>query len=69
MTNAQLLSRDACIALIFAPESRPSPRTWEAWKARRMIPYTKLGRLCYYDAEAVRNALATRFSVNSRPTA
>jgi hypothetical protein len=69
MTNANtptnLIKRDACIALLFGEADRPSRRTWEAWKARRMIPFVKLGGLCYYDPVAVREALAKKFTVNA----
>ena len=69
MSPIQLISRDACMAAIFTPESRPCVRTWEVWKARRMIPYVKLGRLVYYNEAAVREALSTRFSVNVKGAA
>lgn len=69
MTESLLLTRDACIAKIWAPESRPAPRTFEAWKKRRVVPYVKIGRLCFYSEAAVREAIATRCSINVRKTA
>jgi hypothetical protein len=66
--NTKLLGRDACIDAIFSPDARPSPRTFEAWKKRKIIPYVKLGGLCYYSETAVRAAVA-RFSINTRAAA
>jgi hypothetical protein len=61
-----LLRRDAVIAYIFPEGSRPSVRTFEGWKAKRMFPFVKLGGTCYFDPIAVRAALAKRFTVAAR---
>jgi hypothetical protein len=57
-TSNQLVKRDALIALLFAPDDRPSVRTFESWKAKRLIPFVKLVGRCWYSPEAVRAALA-----------
>jgi hypothetical protein len=61
-----LVTREECIALLFSPDARPCPRTWEGWKARGIIPYVKAGRLCYYNVDQVRAALMRRL-VNRFP--
>jgi hypothetical protein len=63
--NQKLMGRDSVIAAIFDPESAPSPRTWETWKKRRIVPVVRIGRLCYYDPEAVRTSLE-RFTFKSK---
>jgi hypothetical protein len=66
MTPEKLVRREACIAAIFRDEDKPSRRTWEEWKAQRMVPYVKLLGVCYYDPEAVRSALIRDFTVKAR---
>lgn len=63
--QTKLMRRDTLIAHLFPEEDRPSVRTFESWKARRMIPYVKLGGFCYYDPAAVRDALAKKFTINA----
>jgi hypothetical protein len=63
--DSKLVKRAGCIAAIFATNDRPSPRTFETWKKRRMLPFVRMGRLHYYDVGAVRAALAMRFTVNT----
>jgi hypothetical protein len=67
-TKSELLRRDACIAEIFPEGSRPSIRTFESWKAKRMFPFVRLGRLCFFDPVAVRAALTKRFTIEARAT-
>jgi hypothetical protein len=62
----QLIGEEACIALLFAPDVRPAPRTWRKWKKRRVIPFVKVGRLCFYNAGAVQKALEAKFTVQAR---
>ena len=62
---SKLVNRDGCIAALFGEESAPSVRTWDTWKKRRLIPFVKLGRLCFYDVAAVRDAIAKRLSVSA----
>jgi hypothetical protein len=61
----KLLNRTECIEALFSTQAGPCPRTWEAWKARRIIPFIRVGRKCYYDPERVREALARKFTVTA----
>lgn len=62
----KLVGEAACIALIFDEKSRPASRTWRKWKARKLIPFLKIGKLSFYDPAAVRAALVKGFSITSR---
>jgi hypothetical protein len=59
----KLLTQSECIQEIFSEGSRPCARTWISWKKRRVVPFVRIGRLHFYDPEAVRAALASKFTV------
>jgi hypothetical protein len=64
-TQKSLVSGETLIDLLFTEADRPSPRTFAEWRAKRLIPYVKIGRLVYFDVAAVRAALAN-LTVNAR---
>lgn len=64
--QSKLLERDETIAVTFSEKARPSVRTWETWRKRRVIPYVMVGRKIFYDAAEVRLALAKKFTVRAR---
>lgn len=59
----KLLNRTECIREIFSARAGPCPRTWETWKARRIVPFVRIGRKTFYDPERVREALIRKFTV------
>jgi hypothetical protein len=64
--DKKLVNRDTCMAILFDPDSRPCPRTFDTWKKQKLIPYVKIGHLCFYDPEAVRTALNIHFTINKK---
>ena len=34
-----------------------SRRTWQTWKAKKIVPFIRIGRRCLYDFSLVRQAL------------
>jgi hypothetical protein len=46
--------------------SRPSRRWFLELKARGLLPYRRIGRLCFYDPEEVRAAIDHQFKINPR---
>jgi len=59
-----LLDAQGCIAALF-PRRPPALRTFRQWQARGWLPYKKVGRLTFFDANEVRVALDKRFSVKA----
>jgi hypothetical protein len=47
-------------------ESRPCLRTLKNWQKRKMIPWSKIGRMCYFQPAKVQAALEKKFSIESR---
>lgn len=64
-TPSRFVAEETCIASLFDPDARPALRTWRKWKKRRVVPFVKIGRLTFYDVEAVRAAL-NRFALTPR---
>jgi hypothetical protein len=64
-SNARLVSGPVCIELLFDEKSKPSLRTWNNWKARRIVPSLKIGGKVYFDPEMVRRALTREERVRS----
>ncbi len=62
----KLVGEETCIALIFDAKSRPAPRTWRKWKARKLIPFLRIGKMSFYDPAAVRAALIKGFTRTAR---
>ena len=64
----QLIGINPCREEVFPhPESRPSLRLFNEWRARGYIPYHKIGKRVFMDPEQVRMALDRQFMI--RPTA
>lgn len=69
--NDALLSRglvgaEECIRIVFPTQSRPHKRTFLEWKARRLIPFYKIGRRVFFDPEEVRAALERHFRITDK---
>ena len=57
---------EACLETLFPdPESRPSFRLFNDWKAKGYLPYFKIGRRVFMDPTHVRKALDAKFKVNA----
>lgn len=57
-----------CRKIVFGtgPEA-PSKRTWDAWRAKGFYPFIRVGKRIFADPEAVKAALARRFTVHATP--
>lgn len=62
----QLLSGKELLEAVFTAKSRPSLRWLREQQRRRTIPFRKIGRLCFFDADEVRRHLAKNFKVEAR---
>lgn len=66
ITN-DLVNAEQCLKVVFPQaESRPCLRTLKGWQSRRMIPYVKLGKRCFYQPSKVKAAIEKHFTINSR---
>ena len=63
--NDKLMSRDELLAALFTDDMRPCARTFADWKAKRWIPYVKLGKIHAYNLAEVRKALAERNTIKA----
>ena len=63
--NSGLLDAESCIEQLFDGESKPSLRTFREWQAKGLIPFLKIGRLTFFDAEEVRAALNKRCRIQA----
>lgn len=61
-----MLSAPELLSELFAPESRPSLRWLRMQQKRRVIPSVRIGRLVFFDPDAVRRHLAENFTVEAR---
>lgn len=57
---SKFVSAEQLLEAIFEPESRPSLRWLREQTARRRIPFVKIGKLVFFDPQAVKEALAKR---------
>jgi hypothetical protein len=60
----RLVSGERLLQLLFDDASRPSPSWLRDQRARRAIPFLKVGQLVMFDPDRVREALNTRFTVD-----
>jgi hypothetical protein len=63
MNSEKLVTRDELLGTVFSDEARPCLRTFETWRRRKVIPFVRVGRKIFFDPGAVRQALATRFTI------
>lgn len=59
-TLGRLVDAKALLITLFAESCRPSLRWLRTQQKRKTIPSIKIGRLVFYDPDAVRAALAGR---------
>jgi hypothetical protein len=64
--NSKLVDIEKLRDLLWEEQCRPSLRTIHAMKKRRDIPYVKIGRLVFFDVDAVRESLDKRNTVRAR---
>jgi hypothetical protein len=61
-----LVDAPGLLAILFAPKCRPSV-AWVRRKTKdRSIPCIPVGRLVFYDPDAVRESLAARHTIRAR---
>ena len=59
-----LVGMRSCLELVFPdPETRPSFRLFNDWKAKGFLPYYKIGRRVFMDPKQVRSALDKQFKI------
>lgn len=60
------LGIDECRKAVFGtgPEA-PSKLTWDSWRANGFYPFIRVGKRIFADPEAVKSALARRFTVHA----
>ncbi len=60
-----LIGMRSCLEMVFPdPETRPSFRLFNDWKAKGFIPYYKIGRRVFMDPKQVRTALDKQFKIS-----
>ena len=59
-TQNQLVDAHKLLEVLFDESSRPSLRWLRQQQLRRTIPFVKLGRLVFFNPEAVRTALNSK---------
>ena len=64
--SSPLVSGHQLLKGLFDESSRPSIRWLRYQMAARTVPFLKVGRLVFFDIEAVREVLASRFTVRSQ---
>jgi hypothetical protein len=63
--TAKLVKAQTLIDELFEEGQRPCVRTIERWRARRIIPYYKIGAEVWFDLDKVRDALNRRALVKN----
>lgn len=62
-----LLGAERTLEILFPDQAtRPGLRTWMDWKAKGYVPFVKIGRRVFYDAQECRAALDRRFTVGAK---
>ena len=60
LARGQFLDGKELLKVLFPESCRPSLRWLREQQKRRSIPFVKLGRLVFFDADQVREALQSR---------
>lgn len=60
MSTKKLVGASQLLEELFEEDSRPSLRWLRSQTKARTIPYTRLGRLIFFDVDLVRDALQQR---------
>jgi hypothetical protein len=55
--TSKLVKATQLLEMLFAPDCRPSMRSFKRWQQRRNIPYYKIGHAVFYDPVKVREKL------------
>lgn len=63
--NSKLVDADGLLNSLFDPSCRPSLRWLRQQQKARSVPYVRIGRLIFFDVEAVRNALTETMTVRA----
>lgn len=63
----RLVGANQLLVELFDETERPSLRWLRYQQQRRVIPYIKVGRLCFFDIDDVRRYLAANFTVQAKP--
>ena len=66
MDSTKLLNAEGLLAELFPEDARPTVRWLREQQRRRSIPYIKLGRLVFYNPDAVRKAIVERHTIGPR---
>ncbi len=67
VVNNDFVNASRCLELVFPQEeSRPCMRTLKYWQARKMIPFTRIGKRSFYQAAKVKAALERKFTIEAR---
>ena len=65
--SPQYVGMQTGLELVFPdPETRPSIRAFNAWKAKGYFPSLKIGKRVFVDPAQVRLALESRFTINAQ---
>ncbi len=68
MKTNKLVDAQTLLQELFPESARPSVRWLREQQKRRALPYIRLGRLIFFDPDAVRQAISERHTISSRRT-
>lgn len=62
----KLVDAKGLLEELFPENARPTVRWLRTQQKRRSLPYVRLGRLVFFDVEAVRQAIAERHTIGPK---
>lgn len=65
LNTDKMVNGDKLLETLFHESDRPSCRTLQYWRERRIIPYYKIGGLIYYDVTQVRESLEKKNKIRA----